>query len=55
MNSTSTDGKNSALVSAHWMLWIIGALAASITAAAFLLWGINGATYIVDLIAAFCG
>ena len=55
MNSTSTDGKNSVPVSAHWMLWIVGGLAASIAAATFLLWGINGATYIVDLIAAFCG
>jgi hypothetical protein len=54
MNSTSTDGKNSP-VSGHWMLWIIGGLAGSIAAVAFLLWGINGATYIVDLIAAFCG
>jgi hypothetical protein len=38
----------------RWLLWTVGAVAAVVCITAFLLWGINGPTYIFDLIAAYC-
>ena len=48
MNSASTDAKTPP----HWALWIVGVAVCSL---ALLLWGLNGPTYIFDLIAAYCG
>jgi hypothetical protein len=35
-------------------LWGAAALAVAATAASFVLWGLNGPAYLVDLIAAYC-
>ena len=37
------------------MAWMAGGIAVVICAVIFLLWGRNGPSYILDLIAAFCG
>jgi hypothetical protein len=39
----------------RWFLWAAGAVAVAVALAVFLLWGIYGATFIFDLIAAYCG
>jgi hypothetical protein len=44
-------------MSAGWrslMAWSAGALLVALIAVTFVLWGTNGPTYIVDLIAAYC-
>lgn len=35
-------------------LWGIGSFVMAATAASFVLWGLNGPAYLVDLIAAYC-
>jgi hypothetical protein len=41
---------------APWLLlWIVGGLAIAVAAVAFALWGIAGASTILDLIDAYCG
>jgi hypothetical protein len=37
------------------VLWFAGGAGVAVCALLLLLWGINGPTYIFDLIAAFCG
>ncbi len=39
----------------RWFIWAAGAVAVAVALAVFLLWGIYGATFIFDLIAAYCG
>jgi len=51
MNSVSTDAKTPP----HWTLWIVGIVGVAVCSLALLLWGLNGPTYIFDLIAAYCG
>ena len=36
------------------LLWSASALAVALVAVTFVLWGTNGPSYIVDLIAAYC-
>ena len=36
------------------LLWGAGALVAAAIAVSFILWGLNGPAYLVDLIAAYC-
>jgi hypothetical protein len=36
------------------LLWGTAALVVSATALSFVLWGVNGPAYLVDLIAAYC-
>ena len=38
-----------------WMAWTAGGIGVVVCAVIFLLWGRNGPSYILDLIAAFCG
>jgi hypothetical protein len=38
-----------------WLLGVTGALALAVCTFAFLLWGIYGPAYLLDLIAAYCG
>jgi hypothetical protein len=45
----------SAHAAPQWILWIAGGFGVLLCAFAFLLWGRNGPSYILDLIAAFCG
>jgi hypothetical protein len=35
-------------------LWGSGALVVTATAVSFVLWGLNGPAYLIDLIAAYC-
>ena len=35
-------------------LWGAGALVVSVVAVSFVMWGLNGPAYLVDLIAAYC-
>src|SRR5258707_15360555 len=51
MNSVSTDAKTPP----RWALWIVGVGGFGVYSLALLLWGLNGPTYIFDLIAAYCG
>jgi hypothetical protein len=51
MNSVSTDAKTLP----HWALWIVGVVGIAVCSLALLLWGLNGPTYIFDLIAVYCG
>jgi hypothetical protein len=37
------------------MAWMAGGIGVVVCAVIFLLWGRNGPSYILDLIAAFCG
>ena len=44
-------------MSAGWrtfLLWGAAALVVAATAVSFVLWGLNGPAYLVDLIAAYC-
>jgi hypothetical protein len=54
MNRVNTEAENPQ-AAAGWILWTAGGLAVSIGSVAFLLWGVNGPTYISDLMAAYCG
>jgi hypothetical protein len=36
------------------LLWGAGGLVIAVTAVSFVLWGLNGPAYLVDLIAAYC-
>jgi hypothetical protein len=36
------------------LLWGAGAVVVAATALSFVLWGLNGPAYLVDLIAAYC-
>ena len=38
----------------YWLLWSTGIVAAVIGIAAFVLWGINGATTLFEMIVALC-
>jgi len=38
----------------YWLLWISAAVASVLCAAAFVLWGITGASTLFDMIVAFC-
>jgi hypothetical protein len=40
--------------SSRWLLWSAGALAALLCAGAFLLWGFNGPSMLIDMIVALC-
>jgi hypothetical protein len=53
--ASTTDAGNAAQTAPHWLLWIVGSVAAVVGGVALLLWGIMGPTYILDLIAAYCG
>jgi hypothetical protein len=64
MNDMSIEAKGakrlppttgSAHAAPQWILWIAGGFGVLLCAFAFLLWGRNGPSYILDLIAAFCG
>ena len=60
MSSQHTDAKSSIDKSSpqtapHWMAWIAGVVGVALCALIFLLWGVNGPSYIFDLIAAYCG
>jgi hypothetical protein len=56
MNRTSaSDTGNPVQAAPHWLLWIVGSVAVAVGGVALLLWGIMGPTYILDLIAAYCG
>lgn len=55
MNGVSTEASSSAQASARWMGWIVGGLGIAVCVLIFLLWGLNGPTYIFELIAAYCG
>jgi hypothetical protein len=55
-----TDAKSSITKSAmptapRWVAWIAGVVGVALCALVFLLWGVNGPSYIFDLIAAYCG
>ena len=47
--------KRTARAVGRWMAWMAGGIGVVICAVIFLLWGRNGPSYILDLIAAFCG
>jgi hypothetical protein len=54
MNSVSTDAR----IPPPWALWIVGIVGivgVAVCSLTLLLWGLNGPTYIFDLIAAYCG
>jgi hypothetical protein len=51
MNSVSTDARTPP----PWALLIVGIVGVAVCSLALLLWGLNGPTYIFDLIAAYCG
>jgi len=36
------------------LLWVSASLVVAATAVSFVLWGMNGPAYLVDLIAAYC-
>jgi hypothetical protein len=55
MNGASTGAKNSAPAAARWLIWVVGGLGIGLCAVTLLLWGLHGPTYILDLIAAYCG
>jgi hypothetical protein len=55
MNAVSTETRNSAQAPARLMGWIVAGLGIAVCVLTFLLWGLNGPTYIFDLIAAYCG
>jgi len=55
MNGASTEAKNSAQAAARWMVWVVGGLGVVLCVLTLLLWGLNGPSYILDLIAAYCG
>jgi hypothetical protein len=38
----------------YWLLWSIGTIASLLAIAAFVLWGINGASALFDMVVAFC-
>jgi hypothetical protein len=38
----------------HWLLWLTGTVAFTLCIVAFLLWGINGASTLFDMMAALC-
>ncbi len=38
-----------------WLIGIAGALAVAVCSIAFLLWGVYGPAFLLDLIAAYCG
>jgi hypothetical protein len=39
----------------HRALWLAGIAALCLSVAAFVLWGLNGAGILVDMVAAICG
>jgi hypothetical protein len=47
--------KSSAQAAARWMVWVLGSLGIVLCALMLLIWGLYGPTYILDLIAAYCG
>jgi hypothetical protein len=61
MNSMRSDAttlprsRRPARAARRWMAWMAGAVGVAVCAVVFLLWGRNGPSYILDLIAAFCG
>ncbi len=38
----------------YWLLWSTGIAAVVLCAAAFVLWGVNGASTLIDMIVALC-
>jgi hypothetical protein len=38
----------------HWLAWSAAALAAMLCVAAFVLWGFNGPSMLLDMIVALC-
>ena len=51
----SSIDKSTPQTAHYWMLWIAGVAGGALCALIFLLWGVNGPSYIFDLIAAYCG
>ena len=44
-------------MSLHWrsfLMWSAASLVVAATAVSFILWGLNGPAYLVDLIATYC-
>ena len=57
MTAKSSWSLAKARVIAGWrsaLLWSAAALVVAATAVSFVLWGVNGPAYLVDLIAAYC-
>jgi hypothetical protein len=53
--SPANDAQPSSGTTPHRLLWSVGAAAFVLGIGAFVLWGINGASTLFDMIAAFCG
>jgi hypothetical protein len=53
--SPVSEVRNSAQSLPRWLAWLVGALGVALCLLTFLLWGLNGPAYILDLIVAFCG
>jgi len=51
---TTADAEPSAAHTPYWLLWLTGIVAFVLCIVAFVLWGINGANTLFDMIVAFC-
>ena len=51
---TSRAGEPSPANPPYWLLWSTGIVAFVLCIVAFVLWGINGASTLFDMIVAFC-
>jgi hypothetical protein len=54
VGQTGDGAEASAANTPHWLLWSAGAIAFVLGIVAFLLWGLNGASMLFDMILAFC-
>ncbi len=55
MNQVAGGADNAAKRPPRLMLWFVGGIGFAVCSLVLLLWGLNGPTYIFDLIVAFCG